>query len=125
MPQNINDPVIRANLEEGITWSVPTLKHLLNNAQMIVEPKAKRTFVRLPSRIALHAHPHTQPPLPKWNQPDPTQSNAIPTPSNTIVLALAFFRQPSDFLTILIGKTRDPYLSTNPGPSPAICVTSD
>jgi hypothetical protein len=58
MPQDVDNGVIRANFEEGIIRSVPAIKHLLNNPQMIVEPKTEGAFVRLPPRITLHPHPH-------------------------------------------------------------------
>jgi transposase-like protein len=69
MPQDINDPVIRANLKEGITWSVPLFEHLFHDAQRVPKPKAEGG-ARTPSA------PHSTPRAPAYHLPEmePTRS---------------------------------------------------
>jgi hypothetical protein len=58
MPQDVEIPISRANLEESVVRAIPLVHNLLDHVLMVVEIEADGALVRFPARVANHTHGH-------------------------------------------------------------------
>jgi hypothetical protein len=72
VPKNIEIAVVCANPIKGVVGAVPLVQHLLNQVFVPVQSKPDRSFVRLPTGIAIHLQFHAFLITPAQYQATPT-----------------------------------------------------
>ena len=58
LPQDIQIPVIRADLEKRILRAIPPVEHFLHLVRVLTQPKANRPLICFVARITLHSYLH-------------------------------------------------------------------